>query len=472
MSPPLEANVGESLGFKWGTKMGVDVKNKDIQYYESFVLEGVEYFLYDCVYMQTTGFLETSIAKLLKIYERPTREKVVRVVWYFRPVEIRNYLAQYQPRWDELFLASGEGHKGAANDVALESILGKCKIVCTSKDERNPKPLDTDLKKADYFFKCTFDVASRVIMDKFPKEIDGVKVEQFFNKNGDEKTSSHLHVGTNMRPKVVIKTRTDPCIISHCQVSDKAEMRTSVNVLPKQSPDYFPNKKRKIVEEKPTIGRSSQVLNEEEIDEKKVELRQDERVKTYNKVIEVMKRPDAPWDDRLQRAQELNTLVLLNNLDPSYTSSEVEDLVWCALKAKVEARMIEWRPTSNTYYGRALVIFKTKDAAETAISELNKRCLTLGEGRIVSAMKGTLSEPAKKRNFTGHLVIDRAARHKQSQEMRNAVSTSHCSQPNTIEFEMAIEWKLQYEKFNACWNALHQVGSIVINYFLCLGWTV
>ncbi|RDY11054.1 hypothetical protein CR513_04328, partial [Mucuna pruriens] len=68
-----------------------------------------------------------------------------------------------------------------------------------------------------------------------------------------------------------------------------------------------------------------------------------------------------------------------------------KDLVWCALKARVEARMIEWSPTSNTYYepplivfssavGGAFVIFKTKDAAESAISELNKRCLILGEG--------------------------------------------------------------------------------------------
>lgn len=31
--------------------------------------------------------------------------------------------------------------------------------------------------------------------------------------------------------------------------------------------------------------------------------------------------------------------------------------------------------------GRALVIFKTKDAAKSAIFELNKRCLVLGEGR-------------------------------------------------------------------------------------------
>lgn len=35
----------------------------------------------------------------------------------------------------------------------------------------------------------------------------------------------------------------------------------------------------------------------------------------------------------------------------------VEDLVWHALKEKVEARMIELSPTSNTYYGTYRFIF-------------------------------------------------------------------------------------------------------------------
>ncbi|KAK7402322.1 hypothetical protein VNO78_14501 [Psophocarpus tetragonolobus] len=450
----------KKVDFKWGNKRGV--KNKEIQYYESFVYEGVEYFLYDCVYLFATGHVESSIAKLVKIYERPTHEKMIKVVWFFRPMEIRHFLSQYHPCWNELFLASGQG-KGVSNVNYLESILGKCTVVCTSKDKRNPNPSQTELNKADYFFNCTFDVVKRVIIDKYTNDINGIKVEHFFNRNGNQKTSNHA--GTNIRPNVVIKTRTDPGTITHCQVNDKAEVRTSENVLPKQSSDSYSYKKRKIGEEKPSIGQCSKAPKEEETDEKKVELTQDERVKTYKKVIDVMERPDAekrrwfkkmPWDERLHRAQEMNTLVLLNNLDPSYTSHELEDLVWCALKEKVEARMIEWSQSSNTYYGRALVIFKTKDAAESAISELNKRCLVLGEGRIVTATKGSLCEPGKKRKFTGHLVIDRATLQKKHQDMRNAVSTSHCSQPNTIEYRMASEWLLHYEKSNACSNALYQ----------------
>ncbi|RDX91739.1 hypothetical protein CR513_26225, partial [Mucuna pruriens] len=58
--------------------------------------------------------------------------------------------------------------------------------------------------------------------------------------------------------------------------------------------------------------------------------------------------------------------------------------------------------------------------------------------RIVSTTKETLCEASLKRKFTGHLVIDRAAIQKLRQEMRNAVSTSHCSQPNTIEYEWPL----------------------------------
>ncbi|XP_052726899.1 protein ANTI-SILENCING 1 [Vigna angularis] len=176
MSRPLSssANVGEVIDFKWGKKRGVGVKNKDTHYYESFVYEGVEYFLYDCVYLFSTDHVETSIGKLIKIYERPTREKMIKVVWFFRPMEIRNFLGNYQPCWNELFLASGED-KGLSDVNYLESIIGKCNVVCTSKDKRNPKPSETELNKADYFFSCTFDVGRRVIIDKFTNEIDGVK---------------------------------------------------------------------------------------------------------------------------------------------------------------------------------------------------------------------------------------------------------------------------------------------------------
>ncbi|KAF7814443.1 protein ANTI-SILENCING 1-like isoform X3 [Senna tora] len=92
-----DAIVEDETYFKWGNKSEVGVKNKDVQFYESFTYKGVEYFLYDCVYFYQEGDFETSIGKLVRIFETPTHKKKVQVVWLFRPVELRNYLGDYQP---------------------------------------------------------------------------------------------------------------------------------------------------------------------------------------------------------------------------------------------------------------------------------------------------------------------------------------------------------------------------------------
>ncbi|XP_019458500.1 PREDICTED: protein ANTI-SILENCING 1-like [Lupinus angustifolius] len=462
MSHLLETNGGAVKQFKWGIKKGVGMNDKNLQFYESFVYEGVEYFLYDCVYFYHTDHVETSVGKLVKIYERPNHEKVVKVVWFFRPCEIRNFLGDYQPNWNELLLASGVG-TGVSNVNNLGSIIGKCNVICTSKDKRNPEPSKTELKTADFFFNHAFDVQRRAVVDKFPNEIDGVKVERFFNRKEDKKTTSPPHVGTNLGRKIVIKCRTDPSHTLQCQVEDKAEVRTSESVLPKSSLPPCPPRKRKIIEENSTINRSSESPKEEEFYDNAQKLNPDKRIKTCREIIEVTERPDSerrkwfkklPWDERLRNARDSGTLVLLSNLDPSYTSFEVEDLLWHVLKEKVEARIIEWSPTFNTDYGRALVIFKTKDAAESALYESNRRCLVLGEMRVVYAEKGIITEPEKQRKFTGHLVLDRFQ--KQQRDMKNAVSTSHCSQKNTIEYSMATEWLQLYKKSDAWWNALYQ----------------
>lgn len=120
MSHQPEANVDDKIDFKWGKKRGVGLTNKDIHFYESFTYRGVEYFLYDCAYFYQEGDVETSIGKIMKIYETPTHEKKVKVVWLFRPVDIRNFFGDYQPHWKELFLACGEGC-GVSNMFPLVS---------------------------------------------------------------------------------------------------------------------------------------------------------------------------------------------------------------------------------------------------------------------------------------------------------------------------------------------------------------
>ncbi|KAF7821577.1 protein ANTI-SILENCING 1 isoform X1 [Senna tora] len=84
MSRPAEANVEDETYFKWGNKRGDGVKNKDVQFYESFTYKGVEYFLYDCVYFYEAGNFETSTGKLVRIFETPTHEKKILIFIEFK----------------------------------------------------------------------------------------------------------------------------------------------------------------------------------------------------------------------------------------------------------------------------------------------------------------------------------------------------------------------------------------------------
>ncbi|GLT69010.1 hypothetical protein SLA2020_411960 [Shorea laevis] len=158
--------------------------------------------------------------------------------------------------------------------------------------------------------------------------------------------------------------------------------------------------------------------------------------KMAHQIMEVIRRPDAdrskwfrglPWEDRMKTANAQGTLVLLQNLNPAYTSAEVEDIVWRAFKDSCTAKMIQRTSISSPHCGQAFVIFKRREAAEMVVKKLDEGCLLLPNGRPLMP-----------------------------REMREAVSTSHCSQPNTIEYEMAMEWCLLQERSELSWKKLYQ----------------
>lgn len=60
-----------------------------------------------------------------------------------------------------------------------EAVLGKCTVVCISKDQRNPPPSKDELRSADYIFSCTFDVGKLKISGKFPDQIHGIRGKHF-----------------------------------------------------------------------------------------------------------------------------------------------------------------------------------------------------------------------------------------------------------------------------------------------------
>ncbi|KAJ0008156.1 hypothetical protein Pint_30028 [Pistacia integerrima] len=87
-----------------------------------------------------------------------------------------------------------------------------------------------------------------------------------------------------------------------------------------------------------------------------------------------------------------------------------------------------------------------------------------GDGGIdtllpVVGTRGILPEPNEPASFVGYLTLDKL-RHR---KMNNAVSTSHCSQPTTLEYRMAIEWCLQQAKSDLYWKKLHEVLRISLS---------
>ncbi|KAH7867078.1 hypothetical protein Vadar_028622 [Vaccinium darrowii] len=760
MLPLGEAHEEDNLEFRWGRKKSVAVRNKDVQFYTSFTNGGVEYFLYDCVYLRRDN--ELDIGKIVRLCESARHEKLAKVVWFFRPIEVRQWLGDVEPLWNEVFLASGEG-KGLCNVNPLETICGKCNVVCTSKDKRNPQATREELKMADYIFCRTFDVARCTISPIFADVIAGTEVKHFFNREKDQKFTASED-GANLNGKIAnpssfVKVEGNEGVMDlrNPEKDDKTEMKRELNVSPTSSSDIESRKKRKLqfgdvgpeedpvklsitlprvplasdfvihslkhsngdkgskfdnqfqdVTRRPVEGvtvlrnpekdgkfdTSSKLAAKDKGEMKRVQdlsttssfdrespkrrklqfndvgpkedpvklsntlprvpdapdsaikilkhydkgskfdnqfqdvtrrpvegvtvLRNPEKdgkfdtspkpatkdkgemkrvqdlsttslfdsespkrgelqfndvgpkedpvklsdtlprvpdalesaiknlkhydkgskfdnkfqevtrrpvegvtvfrnpekggkfdtsprlagkvgskedpvklsdtlprkpdapdsaiknlkhsngdkgSKSNNQILEVTRRPAAetskwfeqqPWGEKMKSANDRGTLVLLENLDPSYTSSEVQDIIWSAFNVTGEAKIIPRCALSSPHHGQAFFIFKSEDAADHAISDLKRKCLMLPNGRPLVGRKGCPVEPKNCTKFVGHLVIEKLKFRKQNKDWKIAVSTSHYSQPNTIEYDMAAEWLLLQEKSKLQWDALNK----------------
>ncbi|TYJ33867.1 hypothetical protein E1A91_A05G132100v1 [Gossypium mustelinum] len=460
----------KNLGFKWGTSIGAGAKNSDIMFYESFIFKGEEYFVYDCVYFDL-GQPEASIGKLVKLFVGPDHVKKVKVVWFMRPSEIRNYLGDYEPRWNEIFLASGHG-RGVSNINLVESIVGKCNVVCTSNDHRNPQAYsEADLRRADYFFCCHFDVGELAISDTFPDMVDRVKVEHFFNKKTEQKLLGRINLKSNVkrqtqRPNlsskikvvtksngVTVKDDNSGSRVSSLVKESKVEPVSMTKQVHLPSENIPVRPKTSNSNSSTQHSGSSQCEARDEIDKAEVKFPKDPLTSPDEDRRNWFEQQ--PWEQRLERAQESGSLVSLENVGPSYTSEEVEDLVWHAFNEKVEAKMIEQTTFSCPCYGKALIIFKSKEAANSAIFQLMKRCLMLADGRPLIVRRESLRKGAKV-GFVGHLTVDKLQLQRQTEDMKKAKSTSHASQPNNIEFDMGMEWRLLQLQSDMWWKALHE----------------
>lgn len=152
------ANCDTVDDFTWGKAKGTSSKDK--KYYNSFFYENEEYYLFDNVIVHDEENSDGHVAKIMKLWQDISSGTMMTSLrWFLKPHELPSYLQSQMVRENskELFLAFGKG-KGVSNENKLDCIERKCKVLCTSKDDRNIQPSEYDLKDAEYFFNKIYNV--------------------------------------------------------------------------------------------------------------------------------------------------------------------------------------------------------------------------------------------------------------------------------------------------------------------------
>ncbi|PKU75186.1 protein ANTI-SILENCING 1 isoform X2 [Dendrobium catenatum] len=479
--PQLEESENGDLQFQWGKRRGVGNANKDVQFYESFIYDEESYSLYDNVYLFKEGDSEPYVGKILKIWEQPGQKRRIKILWFFRPNDISRYLDGHASSEKDLFLASGEG-VGLSNINPLEAIAGKCSVICTLRDERNPQPSSIAIEKADFIFSRFFDVGSCTVLETPPEAIAGVELKYLLNHPKDQKPEHSVKL------EVVDSGAFDDSFIKKLgPVNDLAKLRLDAQIesdpgtkkptIKSEDLDYDLQRKARpndglmkhTFDDQETSDSSTRkrkyVSDEDNQDDDSVQVPKvssqlAELAEAKNNSLDVLPlKPnsaalhrsrwfaDMPWKARIEKAHHQGKLMFLENLDPSYSASEIEDLLLEAFKLDCTVKVIPHVTFHNPHYGQAYVICNSRNEATNAVQEIDEKCLILSDGRPLCAKLGMIELPQKAAKFPGHLKVEKGRLQPVRIEHKQAVATSHCSQPNTIEYELAMEWLLLFEKY-------------------------
>jgi len=502
--PPASARMDgncEKIQFSWGKCIAKGVKTGS-RIYGSFTFDNVKYLLYDCVYLFKHGDPEPYIGKIIKIWEQ-NQAKKVKILWFFLPEEIQKYL-RGPVMEKEVFLASGDG-SGLADINPLEAIAGKCTVICISKDERNRQPSPQEQTMADYIFYRCFDVKNCTLSDELPDKITGLEVNVLLNPKDEQGMSSASAANVLLNPnvdEVLAATFTAPCSVTKeddeslataiplpqasvkevdenlpaaiplSQSVVKKEDKKSIAAIP-LSHSAVKDENQVVLAPHPQLSVTVNILKHKESQKahagerprKKLKLSQEA---TGQDIVPSItdKRPAQAdrstwfkfrWDDKfLQRADKQGTLVYIQNLDTQFGGADLEELVREALQLSCIAKPINHPTCDDPNNGKAYAIFRTKNDADVAISKINSG-LVVG-GRPLYCSKGLLKVPKSSGTLVGHLTLRNIKIGKrQREEQRKSVLTSHCSQPNTIEYEMALEWMILKEEHRRKIRKLHEM---------------
>lgn len=170
--------------------------------------------------------------------------------------------------------------------------------------------------------------------------------------------------------------------------------------------------------------------------------------------------PKKTWDAKVEESLCHGKVLLIQNVDPLFTSADIHDLIRCAFKGCSDARILRRGCATSAPSGEALLLFETEDLANSALQDLEENCLVLsGCTRPLIASKVAPPTAGKVARFPGHFPLDNFKLWKQRQEevMKKSFEISHFSDPNTVEFEMAMEWQRLQEMLSSCWDRLYKI---------------
>nr|GEY56785.1 protein anti-silencing 1-like [Tanacetum cinerariifolium] len=166
-----------------------------------------------------------------------------------------------------------------------------------------------------------------------------------------------------------------------------------------------------------------------------------------------------PWDERLKNAYDQGKAILLHNVNPDYTSSEIEDIVWHTFNEKYTAKIVQCTALSSLHYGQAIILLNKKEAAQKILVKLDEECLMLSNERPLVATSCPPISTKKNSRFFSHLTLDKIKQKNQC-DVEDAVSTSHFSQPNIIVYDMAMDWCLLQSRSKKWWDKMHKVQGL------------
>lgn len=519
--------------FQWGEAKGTSNKNK--KFYSSFIYENEEYYLFDNVIVHDKEVPDGHVAKIMKLWQDISSGTMMTLLrWFLKPHELPSHLQGQMVRENskELFLAFGKG-SGVSNENKLDCIERKCKVLCTSKDERNIQPSEHDLKDAEFFFNKIYNVDFKklsnimgivrilgqdvlfnkpewVAMERLSDRDKGLaSVNRFPSATSHETLAGRQPVDDGQMLAADSESRkgdlrghpgqslpvkhgfmaASPLLKQSSSTNDRDKPMTNsakFRVSGKQeSGRGYPNSlERSSPAAQQPLTRSASSKKSENLPEEEVAEKTTTEIPSAGRalfadpllqpsiLIPTRARskhgqhhdsmlPSKPHDTNLEESLCQGRVLLMQNVDPLFTSKDIHDLMKVALSGCSDAHMLRQSGSTSVEAGQALLVFETESLADSALQQLEESCLVLPSCRPLLANKAKPSDLEKIARFPGHFPLDNFKLWKQRQEdiMKKSIEVSHFADPSTLEFEMATEWRQLHEWLICCGEQLHKMQS-------------